>query len=590
MIKFIESSHRYLQEDGADLTSVSALFKKFQPKLDWTEIARKFAIKQTKAGNPITTKEVQKLWKDKGDRASEVGTLFHSIREAELVSETNPIFYDVPCETKQCTHVGAEKFSIPINDIQNNTVYPELMIYDRDYMICGQSDKVIVVDNKINIWDYKGLALDTEIPISHGFLKMKDIKVGHSLYDGNGNPTTVTAISDIHHNPCYKITFDDKSEIVCDHEHKWLISKRLAKSKYKELELRSDDLFKLHKNKSVLRIKCTSIYNKSKDLPIEPYILGLWLGDGCKATGRLTNMNDKIWNEITKRGYQLGEDISNGNCGKAQLRTIIGLRTKLKQYNLLNNKHIPDIYFRASFEQKLDLLRGFMDTDGYFNISRKRCVMVTTKKWQTEALRHLISSLGWKATVINAKTSGFGKTNIPCFHITFTPIMHNPFLSKSENYLNICKTVPEKAMYRYIKNIEVIETVLTKCITVDSPTHTYLATRSYIKTHNTDKEIAFKAYSSEWVKPRKLLTPLNNLDDANGNHYAIKMSIYMYMLWKANKGRFKTGDIIIEHVHLKRDEEGIPVLEDGKPVVLKIGKIKLPYYKKEVEAIFKTLE
>lgn len=66
----------------------------------------------------------------------------------------------------------------------------------------------------------------------------------------------------------------------------------------------------------------------------------------------------------------------------------------------------------------------------------------------------------------------------------------------------------------------------------------------------------------------------------------------MYMLWKANGGKFKPGDIIIEHIHLKRDPEddNIPVLEDGKPVVLKVEKIKVPYRKKEVMEMLKTIK
>ena len=580
-VKFLEKSHQYFQEDGTELTSVSAFTELFKEKQDWDKIAQR---KAKQLGN-ITAKELRAQWKEKGRISSEIGTLYHTLKEKELREEINPVFYDSVCSVKECIFKEGDKYSIPINTLEDNTVYPELMIYDLEKGLCGQSDKVIVSQGKINIWDYKGLALDTEIPTCDGFLKMKDIKVGHSLYDGDGNSTLVTAISDIHYNPCYKITFDDKSEIVCDHEHKWLISKRLKKDEFKEIELRTDTLIKLFKKGEVLRIKCTKIYNKPKDLPIEPYILGLWLGDGCKATGRLTNMNNKIWNEITKRGYQLGDDISKGNCGKAQLRTILGLRTQLVEQNLINNKHIPNLYFRASFEQKLDLLRGFMDTDGHFNIKRKRCVMVTTQQWQAECLRHLISSLGWKATIIKAKTSGFGKVNIPCFHINFTPLHYNPFLSKSENYLDICNKNIVKSQYRYIENIEEIDTVPTKCITVDSPTHTYLATRSYIKTHNTDKEISLQAYSNpaKFVKARKLLKPLGHLDECNANIYSIKMSLYMYMLWKANKGRFKPGELVIEHVNLKRDEEGIPITKDGLPVVLSTQIIKLPYRKKEVE-------
>lgn len=64
----------------------------------------------------------------------------------------------------------------------------------------------------------------------------------------------------------------------------------------------------------------------------------------------------------------------------------------------------------------------------------------------------------------------------------------------------------------------------------------------------------------------------------------------MYMLWKANKGRFKPGDLVLEHFTLKRDEDKIPILEGGLPIILKTEQIELPYRKKEVEAMLKTLK
>ncbi len=108
--------------------------------------------------------------------------------------------------------------------------------------------------------------------------------------------------------------------------------------------------------------------------------------------------------------------------------------------------------------------------------------------------------------------------------------------------------------------------------------------RINIHDYKSDKEINTKAYSSEWVKPEKLLPPCAHLDACNFNIYSLKMSMYMYMLWKQNPS-FRIGDIILEHVILKRDEEGIPILENGKPVVLGIKPIKLPYRKEEVKKI-----
>src|SRR6185369_2504195 len=98
----------------------------------------------------------------------------------------------------------------------------------------------------------------------------------------------------------------------------------------------------------------------------------------------------------------------------------------------------------------------------------------------------------------------------------------------------------------------------------------------------TDKEISFKGFSNEWVKPEKFKKPIDHLEVCNGNEYALKMSLYMYMLWKANKGRFQPGEIVIEHINLKRDpnNDNFPVLENNLPVVLSVEEIRLPYLKK----------
>lgn len=585
-IKFIESSHEYLTEDGEDLISVSKFTERFKEKVNWDEVAKKCAIKLTKQGSPSTKQDVLDKWKNKGNITREIGTLFHSIKEREILQKETHEFYGIECEKESGYYEHNNKMSIPINELKNNTVYPELMIYDLGHMICGQSDKVIVVNKEINIWDYKGLALDTFIPTRDGFKLMADIIEGDTIFDGDGRLTTVKHVSEIHYNPCYRITFDTGDEILCDHEHKWIISRRMYKDAYKNEEKRTEELYSLFKSEIPIRLQCSSISMKKIDLPVDPYVLGAWLGDGNRHYGRITNMNPKLWKEIENRGYILGSDISGGSSGRAEDRTIFGLSVKLKQLNLLKNKHIPDIYLRSSYRQRLDLLRGFMDTDGHYNRTRDRCVMGTTRKWQAEAMMQLVSSLGWKPTLINTYTSGFGKVNIPVFLVNFNA-PENPFLTRNEDYKYISS---EKSKFRYVRNIEKIETIATKCISVTSPSHTYLVTKNYIKTHNTDAEISFQAFSNKWVKPRKLLPPLSHLDDCNGNIYSIKMSLYMYMLWKANKGRFKPGELILEHFTLKRDEDKIPILENGIPVILRTEQIELPYRKQEVEAMLKTLK
>lgn len=163
MIKFIDKSHQYFSDDGRELISVSKLVKKFQVHKDWKKIARLSAAKKTKNGEPTTAEELLKKWEVNNKFSADVGTLFHSIKEEELLSQNQPIFFNEACNIKKCGRDENFKYSIPINRLENNTVYAELMIYDEEYMVCGQSDKVVVVDNRINIMDYK---TDKEIPFN----------------------------------------------------------------------------------------------------------------------------------------------------------------------------------------------------------------------------------------------------------------------------------------------------------------------------------------------------------------------------------------------------------------------------------------
>lgn len=181
MIKFIEKTHRYIGLNNEELTSVSAFMERFKEKVDWKKIAANSAKKATKNGNPTTQKELLAKWERKRNISAEIGTLLHLIMENETIENED-------IKTKSCPFDVEYKYSIPINDLEDNTVYPELMIYDLDHMICGQSDKVIIQNKTINIWDYK---TDAEIKFKGYSSKWQDARkllapLGH-LDDCNGN-------------------------------------------------------------------------------------------------------------------------------------------------------------------------------------------------------------------------------------------------------------------------------------------------------------------------------------------------------------------------------------------------------------------
>lgn len=592
-IIFNPENHSYLSNENETYISVTRLIGLYKPKFDQVSAALKASKNKKSKWYKIKPEEIVEIWRKESDRSIQLGNWYHNQREKDLL-ECNSITYDntiLPIFSCNYDEVGC-KLSTPQK--LEEGVYPEFLLYLPSAGIAGQSDRVTVANGKVDILDYKGLELSTPIPTPNGFKLIKDIQQGDVIFDGDGKKTTVNAVSEIHYNPCYKITFDTGDEIICDHEHKWVITQRTRKGKaavvsYIEVEKTTEELYVDYLNKEKLRVACISdLETDHQNLPIDPYVLGVWLGDGAKAAGLITNMIPELWKEIQSRGYELGDDISNGSSGKAQSRTILGLYPKLKELGLLHNKHIPDQYLTASRKQRLDLLRGFMDTDGSYNRLRKRCVMVTGQWWQAEGLKTLVASLGWKPAIIKSKTSCTNckdSTEVDAYHVGFTVKDENPFLVRNQDI--IPRTVV-KSRYRYITSIEKVDTVPTKCLAVDSPTHTYLATKSYIKTHNTNKEIKSQSFKDYEGISEKMLYPLNHLDNCNLNHYAIQLSIYMYIILKHNP-EYVPGKLTLHHIIFEEDFDkdpyGYPIyLKDdhGNFIVKEVVPYNLPYLKDEV--------
>lgn len=544
MIKLIAETHTYVNDlaPKCKYTSVTTVLGNYKEKFDEDYHAERVALRKG-----LTKDQVIAEWREINRQANEYGTNLHEILERFLLAPKR--MYSPRDEFER---IAINAFRMVCDEeglglLNSDTIRPEHIMsieFTEEKGIAGTADIIEdIPKNMFNVWDFKGLDINTDIPTKDGFKKMGEIVVGDKIFDGNGDLTEVQHISEIHYNPCYKILFDTNETLICDHEHKWVISKRLSKNKYRDVEYTTEELYSLinkkEKRNNPIRIKNVALsINEDIELPIDPYVLGCWLGDGSKSCGIITNMNQKIWDEIRNRGYNIGDDISKGSSGLAEFKTIYGIRGKLNKLGILNNKDIPDIYLRSSHRQRLDLLRGFMDTDGYYNKKGDRCVMITTNDWQAEKLAELVNSLGWKATIINAKTTGFDKINIKTKHVCFKPISESPFLCKTEDYLKICKKDTEKSKYRYIKDIKLVETIPTKCLSVISDTHCYLATRNYIKTHNTNKKFEFENKYGEFLH-----FPVNHLPHCQYNDYTLQLSIYGVMYERETGRKFNRGGL-----------------------------------------------
>ena len=492
-------------------------------------------------------------WDEENRRSCERGTKIHAELENSFYKKGKDIDlskYQIGGKFECCKDHTAL-------DLENG-VYPEYLISrvsdDGKLCIAGQIDLLIKKGNKIIIGDWKGLPLDTEIPTLEGWSTIGDLQEGDIIFDKDGNLTKIIHKSEIHNNPCYKITFDNGDTIVADHEHRWEVSFSTAKNskyhgEYRTQIMTTEEIANYLKTLPEKRsaqdipkiVNPKPLNLKKKDLPIDPYVLGCWLGDGFKQCGAITNETNNVLSEIQRRGYSLGDDISAEN--RTSTYTILGIYGKLKELNLINNKHIPDIYQRASYEQRLDLLRGLMDTDGYYNPKRKRFVMETAQEWQCYDFIKLLASLGIKST----KFDIIKKLNGKEFHeysINFSTRGLNPFLMRNQE---IDYPTKDTCTYRNIDKVELVETVPTQCLEVDSPSHTFLCTNKMIVTHNTNKEIKMKSFFDKNTRSTvKMKFPLNHLDDVNYWHYTLQLSTYAWMVQKLNP-EFEIEDLVLVH-------------------------------------------
>lgn len=348
-------------------------------------------------------------------------------------------------------------------------------------------------------WDEmakKGLALDTRIPTPDGWTTMEALQKGDRVFDKDGKVTTVTAISEVKHLPCFRVTFSNGSSVVCDDEHRWLARKggsNAWKQPYREMTV--NEMYEAKEDGLSVTIPVQgALALPEANLPLDPYILGYWLGDGSARGAQITCSKEDlphVMEAIKAAGFSVGTIRSDGRSEAVTVGATDGMRTKLLGMNLILNKHIPDAYMRSSIEQRKALLAGLLDSDGHCDKERGRASFCSSDRKLRDSVFELACSLGecphkrdFMAVVYE---HGFPK-KFPTYQVEWKPSF-NPFhlARKAANYQGR-KINP----YLGIKSIEKIESVPTKCIAVDSPSRTYLCGDNMAVTHNTVIRRLFK--------------------------------------------------------------------------------------------------
>jgi hypothetical protein len=212
-------------------------------------------------------------------------------------------------------------------------------------------------------------------------------------------------------------------------------------------------------------------------LPIDPYVLGVWLGDGNTTSGIITSADPEVINEIEMAGYTCRRVPSSLYGWRVE-----GLTTQLRRLGVLGDKHIPRAYLRSSTKQRLALLQGLMDTDGHACASGA-AEFTGTRRGLVDEVLELIISLGHKATITEGRATIDGRDCGPKYRIKWTPPDIVFRLARKADRQKL-PGPRSRVRWRRIRTVEPIPSTPVRCIEVTSPSRLYLAGSTMIPTHN----------------------------------------------------------------------------------------------------------
>lgn len=361
----------------------------------------------------------------------------------------------------------------------------------------------------------KALALDTPVATPTGMVPIGEIAVGDLVMAADGKPTRVLAKSEIFTGRrCYEVEFSTGERVVCDAQHAWVTDAHVDRGRQSgDRKTPMPSVKTTEQIANSLRIKsgaltitnhrtalCGALDLLEAALPAPPYALGAWLGDGYSRSPRIAaglQDVDEVLSNITADGQVARKVIypSKPNAAVIVLREKGGrggvpcqgaFGAALVGMGLIDNKHIPDVYLRASRSQRLALLQGLMDTDG--SISKKgQAAYTTTSPLLRDGVVELVNSLGLKASTREYRATLDGRDCGPSWTIQFWPFDSMPVFRLSRKKARQVATRAANAprsKTRQVTGAREVPSVATQCITVESETSQFLVTRSLLPTHN----------------------------------------------------------------------------------------------------------
>ena len=356
----------------------------------------------------------------------------------------------------------------------------------------------------------KRLCINTPVKTSLGWKSMGDIEAGDVVFNIDGEPVEVTIAHEIVNVPvAYRLIFDSGEDVIADPDHLWYTIARnecMSASAVNETRVRNcgsvkttQDIIKSIRTpndyESNHRIPITLPFQSlDKKLPIKPYTMGAWLGDGTSTEMAITNEDYEVLESIVLDGYSVIPykckdnnvyGISNRINSKGKDRHLT-LTALLKTMGVKQNKHIPYKYQNASIEQRMELLRGLMDTDGYVDGRGGVCEYTSVNKTLAEDVCELINGLGIKARIYLGRAMLNGKDYGEKYRVAFKTKKRIFNIGRKQCRIDgSTKNQMSRRFNRWIVDYEEVNDVKMRCLTVDSDDGLFLVTKSFIATHNT---------------------------------------------------------------------------------------------------------
>ena len=412
----------------------------------------------------------------------------------------------------------------------------------------------------------KALAYDTPVLTKSGWKKHGELTLYDEVIGLDGEFKKILAI----HNPCkmeYKVTFSDGEEIVCHGNHEWRVHDRNRGEKIVDVETK--EIFQNYKSRDghsrfiLPFMECVSGYHNS--LWVDPYTLGAWLGDGRNQNPDICGdeKDYAIIQKILDAGYSISWDTKHKTTG-VRYYGIKGLREQLQHYGMCHSrkrtpKHIPGEYLVADEEQRLELLAGLLDTDGYLSKKEHRYQFSTSEEILRDDFISLVNTFGWRTSITRheggVSSSGI-YANAPCWVVSFNPTRYIP-----------CQ-LERKRLHEYskkrrvtIEKVEKIENyVIGNCITVED--EIYCVGRTLKPTHNSTVCLFFLA----WIAYKR-----PNSHSAMGGHSGILAKGFYKELMNLITTPEYTFKELFDYTHPKYANKPFPTDKSADDYTITLG-------------------